>query len=142
MQTGDVKSVDAAAARPRGTGEEIVATARRFVGVPYLWGGMSAHGIDCSGLASRAYHANGIGLLRDADLQFEDPNAAKVERSELQPGDLVFFGSAPDKITHVGLYIADGRFINATTYETPAVQEDRLDDPHWSAIYQGARRPR
>ena len=142
VQMGDVKAVDPAAPRPRGTGEEIVATARRFVGVPYLWGGMSAHGIDCSGLASRAYHANGIGLLRDADLQFEDPNAAKVERSELQPGDLVFFGSAPDKISHVGLYIADGRFINATTYETPAVHEDRLDDPHWSAIYQGARRPR
>ena len=75
-------------------------------------------------------------------LQFEDPNAAKVERDGLQAGDLVFFGSAPDKITHVGIYDADGRFINATTYQAPAVHEDRLDDPHWSAIYQGARRPR
>jgi cell wall-associated NlpC family hydrolase len=142
LQKGDVKDVDPAAPRPRGTGEEIVATARRFAGVPYLWGGMTAHGIDCSGLASRAYHANGVGLPRDADLQFEDPNAAKVERADLQAGDLVFFGSAPDKITHVGIYIAEGRFINATTYETPAVHEDRLDDPHWSGIYQGARRPR
>ena len=142
LQKGDVKDVDPAAPRLRGTGEAIVATARRFTGVPYLWGGMTAHGIDCSGLASRAYHAHGVGLPRDADLQFEDPNSAKVERAELQAGDLVFFGSAPDKITHVGLYVADGRFINATTYETPAVHEDRLDDPHWSAIYQGARRPR
>jgi cell wall-associated NlpC family hydrolase len=142
LQKGDVKDVDPAAPRPRGTSEEIVATARRYAGVPYLWGGMTAHGIDCSGLASRAYHANGVVLPRDADLQFEDPNAAKVERADLQAGDLVFFGSAPDKITHVGLYVGDGRFINATTYETPAVREDRLDDPHWSAIYQGARRPR
>ena len=45
-------------------------------------------------------------------------------------------------ITHVGLYAGDGRFIDATTYETPVVREDRLDDPHWSSIYQGARRPR
>jgi cell wall-associated NlpC family hydrolase len=142
LQKGDAKAVDPAVPRSRGTGEEIVATARRFLGVPYLWGGMSAHGVDCSGLASRAYHANGVALLRDADLQFDDPNAAKVERADLQAGDLVFFGSAPDKISHVGLYLADGRFINATTHETPSVREDRLDDPHWSAIYQGARRPR
>ncbi len=142
VQKGDVKDVDPAAPRARGTGVDVVATARRFMGVAYLGGGMSAHGIDCSGLASRAYHANGFVLPRDADLQFEDPNAAKVERAGLQAGDLVFFGSAPDKITHVGIYDADGRFINATTYQAPAVHEDRLDDPHWSAIYQGARRPR
>ncbi len=142
IQTGDVTAVDVSGPRPRGSGDAIVATARRFLGVPYLWGGMSAHGIDCSGLASRAYHANGIAIPRDADLQFEDPAASKVERADLQAGDLVFFGSAPDRISHVGLYVADGRFIDATTYETPVVREDRLDDPHWSSIYQGARRPR
>jgi gamma-D-glutamyl-L-lysine dipeptidyl-peptidase len=142
IQNGDVRAVDASGLRPRGSGEEIVATARRFLGVPYLWGGMSAHGIDCSGLASRVYHANGVAIPRDADLQFDDPTASKVERAELQAGDLVFFGSAPDRITHVGLYVADGRFIDATTYETPVVRGDRLDDPHWSSIYQGARRPR
>ncbi len=141
-QKGDVKDVDPLAPRARGTGEEIVATARRFMGVPYLWGGMSALGIDCSGLASRAYHANGVVLPRDADLQFEDPSAVRVERADLQPGDLVFFGSAPDRITHVGLFVGGARFINATTYQAPAVHEDELDDPHWAAIYQGARRPR
>jgi gamma-D-glutamyl-L-lysine dipeptidyl-peptidase len=142
IQKGDVKAVEAGAPRPGGSGEEIVATARRFLGVPYLWGGMTVHGIDCSGLASRAYHANGIEIPRDADKQFEDPAAKKVERAELQPGDLLFFGSGPQHITHVGLYIADGRFIDATTHETPTVHEDRLDDPHWSSLYQGARRPR
>jgi cell wall-associated NlpC family hydrolase len=103
---------------------------------------MTAHGIDCSGLVSRAYHANGVDLPRDARLQFESPEAVPVERGALQPGDLLFFGGDPGDVTHVGLYLGDGLFINATTHETPVVREDRLDSPHWSAIYQGARRPR
>jgi cell wall-associated NlpC family hydrolase len=142
VQGGDVRPVDPAAPRRRGTGAEVVATARRFLGVPYLWGGMTAHGIDCSGLVSRVYHANGVELPRDARLQFADADATPVERGALSLGDLVFFGSGPGDITHVGLYAGDGRFIDATTHETPVVREDRLDDPHWSPIYQGARRPR
>ena len=62
--------------------------------------------------------------------------------ADLRPGDLLFFGSDSRSITHVGLYAGEGRFVDATTHETPVVREDRLDDPHWSAIYQGARRPR
>jgi hypothetical protein len=142
VQTGDVQPVDLAAPRRRGSPEEVLATARRFLGVPYLWGGMTAHGVDCSGFVSRVYHANGVVLPRDADLQFHDPNSVPVERGALQPGDLVFFGRDPGDVTHVGLYLGDGRFINATTHETPVVREDRLDDPHWSPLYQGARRPR
>jgi cell wall-associated NlpC family hydrolase len=142
MQTGDVKAVDPLAQRPRGAPEDLVATARRFLGVPYLWGGMTVHGIDCSGFVSRVYFAHGVLLPRDADQQFADPSALPVERPDLRPGDLVFFGGDARSITHVGLYEGDGRFLNATTHETPVVREDRLDDPHWSAIYQGARRPR
>jgi len=142
VQAGDVKAVDPLAPQRRGSPEDLVATARRFLGVPYLWGGMTVHGIDCSGLVSRVYHANGVDLPRDADQQFQDPGTAPVEAPDLRPGDLLFFGSDARNITHVGLYAGDGRFINATTHETPVVREDRLDDPHWSAIYQGARRPR
>jgi cell wall-associated NlpC family hydrolase len=142
VQTGDVKASDPAAPPPRGRREQVVATARRFLGVPYLWGGMTAHGIDCSGLVSRVYHANGVRLPRDANLQFETPDAAPVERDALLPGDLVFFGEDAGNVTHVGLFLGDGLFINATTYQVPVVHEDRLDDPHWSSIYQGARRPR
>lgn len=142
VQRGDVKPVDPAAPRPRGSPEEVLATARRFLGVSYLWGGMTVHGIDCSGFVSRVYHANGVELPRDANQQFESPDAVPVERGALRPGDLLFFGEDAKTISHVGLYLGEGRFINATTHETPVVREDRLDDPHWSPIYQGARRPR
>jgi cell wall-associated NlpC family hydrolase len=142
VQAGDVKPVDPGSPRRRGSRDEIVATARRFGGTPYLWGGMTVRGIDCSGLVSRVYHANGFELPRDADQQFADPNADAVGRDKLEPGDLLFFGDDEKSITHVGLYLGDGRFINATTHQVPSVHEDRLDDPHWSAIYQGARRPR
>jgi cell wall-associated NlpC family hydrolase len=139
VQSGDVRLIDAAAPRARGSEADLVATARRFSGVPYLWGGMSARGVDCSGLTSRVYAVNGIDLPRDADMQFDDPRARPIERADLRPGDLVFFGEK--KITHVGIYAGDGRFINATTHTRPDVHEESLDDPYWAALYRGARRP-
>jgi cell wall-associated NlpC family hydrolase len=138
IQRGDVRIGDASAPRAPGTGGDLVATARRFLGAPYLWGGMSFHGVDCSGFMSRVYAANGFDLLRDADIQFSDPRGRAIDRNALQAGDLVFFGDK--KITHVGMYVGDGRFISATTYQTPVVREDSLDDPYWTAIYRGARR--
>ena len=142
VQRGDLRPVDPAQPLPRGSRADLVATARRFLGTPYLWGGMTVHGIDCSGFVSRVYHANGVELLRDADLQFADPTAEPVAREALEPGDLVFFGKDDSSITHVGLYLGEGRFINATTHEVPTVREDRLDDAYWKALYRGARRPR
>ena len=139
VQSGDVRLADADAPRARGSEGDLVATARRFAGVPYLWGGMSVQGVDCSGLTSRVYAVNGIALPRDADMQFDDPRARPVERADLRPGDLVFFGQK--KITHVGIYAGEGRFINATTHARPDVHEDSLDDPYWTALYRGARRP-
>jgi cell wall-associated NlpC family hydrolase len=142
VQTGDVRPLDPAAPPRRGSPRQLVETARRFLGVPYLWGGMTARGLDCSGLVSRVYHANGVTLPRDADMQFEDPGALRVARAALRPGDLVFFGRDAKHISHVGLYLRRGRFINATTYQTPMVRVDRLADPHWKALFEGARRPR
>jgi cell wall-associated NlpC family hydrolase len=136
VQSGDVRMVEAGAPRARGSEADLVATARRFLGVPYLWGGMSAHGLDCSGLTSQVYALNGVALRRDAHMQFED--GRPVERADLRPGDLVFFGEK--KITHVGLYAGDGRFINATTHTRPDVHEESLDDPYWVKLYRGARR--
>jgi cell wall-associated NlpC family hydrolase len=139
VQSGDVRLGEADAPRARGSEADLVATARRFAGVPYLWGGMSVHGIDCSGLTSRVYAVNGVDLRRDADMQFDDPRAQPVERGALRPGDLLFFGEK--KITHVGMYVGDGRFISATTHTRPDVHEESLDDPYWALLYRGARRP-
>ncbi|HUG53467.1 MAG TPA: C40 family peptidase [Vicinamibacteria bacterium] len=136
VQSGDVELTEAGQPRRRGSGEDLVATARRFTGVPYLWGGMSALGLDCSGLTSQVYALNGISLRRDAHMQFED--GRPVDRTDLRPGDLVFFGEK--RITHVGIHAGDGRFINATTHTRPDVHEESLDDPHWAKLFRGARR--
>lgn len=140
VHAGDVSLSDAATPPRRASGDELVATARRFLGLPYLWGGMTPLGVDCSGFVAQVYRVGGVVLPRDADLQFEDRRARPVERADLQPGDLLFFGRR--KITHVGLYAGDGRFVHATTHATPRVQESRLDEPYWTALYRGARRPR
>jgi cell wall-associated NlpC family hydrolase len=138
VQKGDVRLRDAAEPRRRGTEADLVGTARRFLGVAYLWGGMTPLGVDCSGFTSQVYGVNGYGLRRDAHMQFDDPRGRAVEKDALRPGDLVFFGQK--KVTHVGMYVGEGRFIHATTHETPVVQENALADPHWTSLYRGARR--
>jgi cell wall-associated NlpC family hydrolase len=140
IQASEVTVRDASEPEPKAAGADLVATARRFLGVPYVWGGMTAHGLDCSGLVSRVYAFHGYRLRRDADLQFEDERMAPVAKADLQAGDLLFFGG--EQITHVGLYEGEGRFLHATTRDRPEVQESQLGDPHWAGQYQGARRPR
>lgn len=140
VQAGDVELSTAETPVRRATGDQLVTTARRFLGLPYLWGGMTPLGVDCSGFVAQVYRVGGVVLPRDADLQFDDRSAHAVEPDDLRAGDLVFFGR--DKITHVGLYAGEGRFVHATTHVTPRVQESRLDEPYWTALYRGARRPR
>jgi cell wall-associated NlpC family hydrolase len=139
VQKGDVKMEEAGTSRPRGRPEDVIAVAKRLLGLPYLWGGTTPLGIDCSGLVQLAYHLNGVELLRDADLQFAQPGLAAVDRDDLQTGDLLFFGQS--RVTHVGMYIEDGRFIQATVHERPVVQISHLEEPHWTELYRGARRP-
>ncbi|HEU4403346.1 MAG TPA: C40 family peptidase, partial [Candidatus Polarisedimenticolia bacterium] len=120
----------------------VVATARRFLGLPYVWGGTTPFGLDCSGLAQLAYRVHGHLLPRDADLQFADPRLAPVERADLAVGDLVFFGPDAASITHVGIALDRLEFVSATTYRSPTVRIDRLDDPYWDRLFRGARRRR
>lgn len=101
-------------------GENILQTAYRFMGVPYLWGGTSAKGMDCSGFTKTVYYLNGIILPRDASQQVHTGELVDTKNGweNLQAGDLLFFGSKAngekkERITHVSIYIGDGDFIHA-----------------------------
>ena len=102
------------------SGEDIVTTARKFSGFPYLWGGLSPKGLDCSGLAKLSYFMNGIILLRDGRQQIETGTPLDhTDISSFEAGDLVFFGrpasgSRPRSVTHVGIYMADGMMIHSS----------------------------
>lgn len=113
-----VQPEDYAVARRRQQGtsylrEALVKTARDFIGIPYLWGGTSSDtGFDCSGLTMTVYQLNGLNLPRHSATQFEAGNP--VDKDQLQKGDLIFFATkGKGKVSHVGVYIGDGRFIHA-----------------------------
>lgn len=112
------------------TEKNIVNTAKRFLGVPYMWGGTSIKGVDCSGLTRMVWFMNGVLLPRNASQQAKtgiaipypdsgkdtvDKNVMTVFTGRLRPGDLLFFGTG-GKVSHVGIYIGGGRFIHASQY--------------------------
>ncbi len=120
------------------TPESVVATAQRFVGVPYLWGGTSCKGMDCSGYTSTVYFLNGVLLPRDASQQVRvgEPVTVADGFDGVEAGDLLFFGSAAtasrrERVTHVGISLGGARFIHSST----DVHENSLDpaDPDYDA---------
>ena len=110
--------------------------AMRFGGVPYVWGGETPAGFDCSGFVQYVFRQIGINLPRTADVQYE--LGRKVLQSELQPGDLVFFETYEPGASHDGIYVGEGKFIAANSGTGVAVVS--LGDPYWSSRYLGARR--
>ena len=120
--------------------DESIALAKRFLGVTYLWGGRSSLGYDCSGFTQMLVRSRGINMPRDADLQAAWSGVIAVDRKHLRPGDLLFFGSAPEHITHTGMYIGHGQFIHDTTHGHPGVQISRLRDQPWTQLLVASRR--
>lgn len=119
---------------------ESLQLAHRFMGITYTWGGVSSFGFDCSGFTQMLVRQRGIQMPRDADIQANWSGVAPVERKDLMPGDLLFFGSNPKHITHTGMYLGSGEFIHDTTHGQPGVQISRLNDEPWTHLFVAARR--
>jgi len=118
--------------------DEIVKTARNFIGVPYQWGGSSAEkGFDCSGLAMAVYRLNGLKLPRTSGEQHKTGDW--VSRGKLEKGDLVFFDTrGSGRISHVGIYAGQDKFIHAPrTGKT--VRISSLSNQYYKKRYAGAR---
>ncbi len=135
LQTGDV----AFDVKPIGI-PEMLALGKRFLGLPYTWGGTSSFGYDCSGFAQMLCRRRGVNMPRDAQPQADWSGVASVERRDLVPGDLLYFGNSDKHITHTGVYLGDGKFINATTSQTPMVRIDDLNEPRWTKLLVAMRR--
>jgi cell wall-associated NlpC family hydrolase len=120
--------------------EAAIELSRRFLGLPYTWGGTSSFGYDCSGFTQMLCRRRGALMPRDADVQAAWQGVVPVSKEELKSGDLLFFGGAPDRITHTGMYIGEGKFINATTWIHPVIQICDLGDPHWNRLLVACRR--
>lgn len=118
--------------------EEIVRTARQYIGVPYRWGGESPRsGFDCSGLTMVVYRLNGLNLPRSSRQQWQA--GRRIDRSRLQKGDLVFFAtSGGSRISHVGIYTGANRFLHAPG-RGQRIRTSSLSSKYYSTRYVGAR---
>lgn len=121
----------------------LLALAQEQLGTPYVYGGTSPSGFDCSGFVQYVYKHFGYSLPRGSDDQYG--KGTKISKSELQPGDLVFFNNGGRLTTHVGIYIGGGKFVHSTEYDygnrvVDGVQIHPLSNAWYAGIYVGARR--
>lgn len=114
------RSIERIPVRKRVSRDNLSSTGMRFLGIPYIWGGSTPKGFDCSGLIQRIYRLNGLVIPRDTDLQARIGLEKKVQPADyatavqsLATGDLLFFGKMPGNITHVAMYLPEGLFLHA-----------------------------
>jgi cell wall-associated NlpC family hydrolase len=118
---------------------ELVLNAMTFLGVPYKRGGTSSDtGFDCSGFV-RAIYEQTAGLLLPRKASEQAATAQKIDRADLQPGDLVFFNTMRRAFSHVGIYVGDGKFIHAPK-PGAEVRVESLSLAYWARRFDGARR--
>ena len=121
---------------------EWLAFGRRFLGAPYMWGGTTPLGFDCSGLVQRIFREHGVLLKRNSYEQaFQDPQLIPVSLQALRPGDLLFFGTE-DRIDHEAIWLGDGTVLQSTRHGVPGVQVTPFDSPFLKPLFRYARRLR
>ena len=113
------------------------ARAIKYIGTPYVWGGQSTKGFDCSGYTQYVFAKNGLSIHRTVINQLGD--GIVIRREDLQCGDLIIFSNTTSRgfASHVGMYKGDGKMIHSGN---GGVAISRLDTPYWNKYYQGARR--
>lgn len=119
------------------TGSSIVFTAKQYLGVPYVWGGSTPSGFDCSGFVQYVYAKHGISLPRTSKQQWTV--GTSISKASLQPGDLVFFANTyTSGVSHLGIYIGNGQFIHASSSKGVIISD--LSNSYWASHYHGCRR--
>lgn len=116
--------------------EDLSTTAYKYIGKPYLYGGTTTSGFDCSGFTQKVFSDLGININRTSSGQYSQGTA--VSKSNLQPGDLIFFNTSGRGVSHVAIYLGNNSFINAET--NGGVTVSTLDEPYWANRYIGAKR--
>jgi len=120
------------------TGDQIVAKAKQYLGVPYQWGGASPSGFDCSGFVYYVLNTLGIKVSRTINLMYSEGKA--VSKSDLQPGDVVFFQNTyKEGLSHVGIYVGGGQFIHSPQ-SGQTVSFANLESSYYVKHYYGAAR--
>ncbi|MDQ3812485.1 MAG: NlpC/P60 family protein, partial [Armatimonadota bacterium] len=117
--------------------QPMVAQALNWLGTPYVYGGTSRSGIDCSALVQRAFSDCGYRLPRTAAEQYRV--GQRVEAAQLQPGDRLYFSASGSRVDHTGLYMGDGLFVHASGRARGVVVGNLFDKAHWN-IFVGAKR--
>lgn len=111
----------------------VLSFAKQMMGFPYLWGGASSKAVDCSGFTKLVFYAQGIILARDASQQARYGEPIDIGNPDnLQPGDLLFFGSSAERISHVGIHLGNGDFIHSSgrVHISSIIPGDPKHDPN------------
>jgi cell wall-associated NlpC family hydrolase len=136
-------SVSGAVPTDGSLGAELVQTANGYLGVPYVWGGNTAAGIDCSGFVKAVYAAHGITLPRvSGDQAAVGYDVPKSDWSQWVPGDRMYFACHHPRIDHTGMYIGNGYFIHSSMGHGQSVAVDRVDTPYYAKHLVCVRRSR
>lgn len=126
--------------------QQMLRLSHQFAGSPYIWGGKSSFGFDCSGFVQTLYEQIGVNLPRDGSMQIQYDLLKPVGQDHhldakyLQPGDLLYFGIDGKTISHAGVYLGNNKYISSTTHERPMVQVNDIRDAWWQKIFITARR--